>query len=62
MTPLSEDNLVPYMATYADPNSASADFDVLKAAEGHDLDIRGAVVKNRDADGIGALLVYAVDS
>ena len=47
----SEENLVLYAATYADGDSARADFDDLKAAEGPDLLVVGAVVMSRDANG-----------
>ena len=45
------DNLVLYVAAYDDAGSAQQDFDALKAAEGPDLEIVGAVVMNRDAEG-----------
>ncbi len=45
------DNLALYVAAYDDAASAHQDFDALKAAEGPDLEIVGAVVMNRDADG-----------
>ena len=44
-------NLVLYAATYADGASARADFDELKAAEGPDLLVVGAIVMSRDASG-----------
>ncbi len=47
----SEENLVLYAATYPDATSARDDFDALKAAEGYELDIVGAVVMSRGADG-----------
>ncbi len=46
-----EENLVLYAATYADGDSARADFESLKAAEGADLVVVGAIVMSRDADG-----------
>ena len=45
------DNLALYVAAYSDAASAQKDFDALKAAEGDDLEIVGAVVMSRDADG-----------
>jgi uncharacterized membrane protein len=45
------DNLALYVASYADATSAKSDFDSLKAAEGDDFKIEGAVVMSRDADG-----------
>ena len=47
----SQENLVLYAATYADGDSARADFDDLKAAEGSDLVVDAAIVMSRDADG-----------
>lgn len=44
-------NLALYVATYSDALSARQDFDVLKAAEGADLQVLAAVVMSRDADG-----------
>ena len=48
---MNDDNLALYVATYSDASSAQADFEVLKAAEGDDLAVVGAVVMSRDADG-----------
>ncbi len=48
---MADDNLVLYVAAYDDADSAQQDFEVLRAAEGPDLAIMGAVVMNRDADG-----------
>ena len=48
---MTGDNLALYVASYADATTARADFDALKAAEGDDLEIVGAVVMSRDADG-----------
>jgi uncharacterized membrane protein len=48
---MNGDNLALYVATYSDASSAQADFEVLKAAEGDDLAVVGAVVMSRDADG-----------
>lgn len=48
---MSSDNLALYVGTYSDPTSARQDFEVLKAAEGDDMKIVGAVVMSRDADG-----------
>jgi uncharacterized membrane protein len=48
---VAEQNLVLYVASYADATSAKEDFDDLKAAQGDDLDVVGAVVMSRDADG-----------
>ena len=45
------DNLVLYVASYADATSAEADFESLKSAEGDEFKIEGAVVMSRDADG-----------
>ena len=45
------DNLALYVAAYADADAARQDFDALKAAEGDDLEVVGAVVMSRDADG-----------
>ena len=45
------DNLALYVAAYADADAAREDFDALKAAEGDDLEVVGAVVMSRDADG-----------
>ncbi|MGA7687937.1 MAG: DUF1269 domain-containing protein [Jiangellales bacterium] len=47
-TPL---NLALYVANYSDAAAAEADFDVLKAAEGADLQVMAALVMSRDADG-----------
>ena len=46
-----EMNLMLYVAAYADAASAKQDFDVLKDAEGDNLDVLAAVVMSRDADG-----------
>lgn len=48
---MSGDNLALYVAAYSDATSAKQDFDSLKAAEGDDLEVVGAVVMSRDADG-----------
>jgi uncharacterized membrane protein len=48
---MADDNLVLYVAAYDDATSAQQDFNVLKAAQGPDLEVVGAVVMNRDADG-----------
>ncbi len=48
---MTGDNLALYVASYDDAASARQDFDALKAAEGPDFEIVGAVVMNRDADG-----------
>lgn len=44
-------NLVLYVASYADATAAQRDFEILKAAEGSDLQVAAAVVMSRDADG-----------
>ena len=48
---MTADNLMLYVAGYDDSTSAQADFDSLKALEGPDFVILGAVVMNRDANG-----------
>lgn len=49
---MTDRNLILYAATYPDVTSAQEDFATLKAAEHtDDLEIAGAVVMNRDADG-----------
>jgi uncharacterized membrane protein len=48
---MNEMNLSLYVAGYADATSAKEDFDDLKAAQGDDLAVVGAVVMSRDADG-----------
>jgi uncharacterized membrane protein len=48
---MTELNLALYVAGYADATSAKEDFDDLKAAQGDDFDVVGAVVMSRDADG-----------
>ena len=48
---MNDDNLVLYVASYDDAASAREDFEALKAMEGPDLAIIGAVVMNRDAEG-----------
>ena len=48
---MSDMNLALYVAAYADASAAEEDFESLKAAEGSDLKIEGAVVMSRDADG-----------
>ena len=48
---MAGDNLELYVAAYGDATSAQADFDSLKAAEGDDFSVEGAVVMSRDADG-----------
>ena len=47
----TEQNLALYVASYSDADSAQEDFEALKAAEGSDLSVVGAVVMSRDADG-----------
>jgi len=46
-----DQNLVLYVASYADATAANQDFEALKAAEGDDFKVKGAVVMSRDADG-----------
>ena len=48
---MTGDNLALYVASYSDASSAKDDFEALKAADGDDLQIVGAVVMSRDADG-----------
>ena len=48
---MNDDNLMLHVASYDDADSARQDFDALKALEGPDLQVVGAVVMNRDADG-----------
>ena len=48
---MTDDNLMLYVGAYDDGGSARDDFETLKAAEGPDLQIVGAVVMSRDADG-----------
>jgi uncharacterized membrane protein len=48
---MSGDNLELYVAAYSDSTSAQHDFDALRAAEGDDFEVKGAVVMSRDADG-----------
>jgi len=48
---MTADNLALYVAAYSDAASAKDDFETLKANEGDDLKIEGAVVMSRDADG-----------
>ena len=48
---MNGDNLMLCVAAYDDADSAGADFNALKALEGPDLEVLGAVVMNRDADG-----------
>ena len=48
---MDDNNLVLYVASYMDATSAQQDFDTLKAAEGDDLEVVGAVVMSRDAAG-----------
>lgn len=48
---MTSENLALYVGAYSDPAMARQDFDVLEAAEGDDLEIVGAVVMSRDADG-----------
>lgn len=45
------DNLVLYVAAYSDADAAHQDFQSLKAAQGDDFKVEGAVVMSRDADG-----------
>ena len=47
---MNDDNLMLYVAAYDDADSARQDFEALKALEGPDLEVVGAVVMNRDAD------------
>lgn len=46
-----EPHLALYVASYSDPDAAQQDFDALKAAEGSDLSVEGAIIMSRDADG-----------
>lgn len=46
-----DQNLVLYVASYGDATSANQDFESLKAAEGDEFKVKGAVVMSRDADG-----------
>jgi uncharacterized membrane protein len=48
---MTGDNLMLYVASYTDASAAQQDFDALKAAEGDDLEVVGAVVMSRDGDG-----------
>jgi uncharacterized membrane protein len=48
---MSGENLLLYVGTYTDATAAQQDFDALKSAEGDDLEVVGAVVMSRDADG-----------
>ena len=48
---MSGDNLTLFVGSYADATAANEDFESLKAAEGDDLEIVGAVVMSRDAEG-----------
>jgi uncharacterized membrane protein len=48
---MSDENLMLYVAAYDQAGPARDDFDTLKALEGEDLQIVGAVVMSRDADG-----------
>lgn len=48
---MSDENLILYVAAYDEADIAADDFEALKALEGNDLSIVGAVVMNRDADG-----------
>ena len=48
---MTMDNLALYVAAYSDPTTAKDDFETLKDAQGDDLQIVGAVVMSRDADG-----------
>ena len=48
---MTGDNLALYVAAYSDASAANQDFEALKAAEGDDLKVVGAVVMSRDADG-----------
>ena len=49
---MSDDqNLVLYVASYGDATSANQDFESLKAAQGDEFKVKGAVVMSRDADG-----------
>lgn len=47
----TDPNLILYVASYADAESARQDFDALKAAEGDDFSVEGAVIMSRDAQG-----------
>jgi len=46
-----DQNLVLYVASYGDATSANQDFQSLKAAEGDEFKVEGAVVMSRDANG-----------
>ena len=48
---MAADTLALYVAAYSDADAANQDFESLKAAEGDDFEIEGAVVMSRDADG-----------
>jgi uncharacterized membrane protein len=48
---MTELKLALYVAGYADATSAKEDFDDLKAAQGDDFAVVGALVMSRDADG-----------
>ena len=48
---MAGDNLSLYVASYSDAASANEDFESLKAAEGDDFKVEGAVVMSRDANG-----------
>lgn len=48
---MTNENLVLYVAAYGDADAAQQDFETLKAAEGDDFEVLGAVVMSRDGDG-----------
>jgi len=47
----SGDNLVLYVASYADATTAKDDFETLKANQGDEFKVKGAVVMSRNATG-----------
>jgi len=47
----NDPNLILFAAAHAIADAAQQDFEALKAAEGHDLEVVGAVVMSRDAEG-----------
>jgi len=48
---MAMENLILYVATYGDAESATEDYRSLKAAEGADLEVVSSVVMHRDSDG-----------
>jgi len=48
---MTDPNLILYVAAYADEAAAQQDYDLVKSAEGSDLQVVAAVVVSRDADG-----------